>query len=141
MTVRPLPCPVVRDLPARAGLAPLAGSLLAGLVALAGSLLLAVSLAAPAVAATRDDGEQPGPGLSSGQALLIYLGVPLAVAAVVALLTYLPSIARGPRYRPGRTWTANPVWFSGSDAPEEALRQTTPEDIARTSRGGASARW
>ncbi|HLZ37053.1 MAG TPA: hypothetical protein VKP64_04685 [Mycobacteriales bacterium] len=113
----------------------------ARLAAVAGSLLLAVLLAAPALAATRDDGEEPGRGLSSGQALLIFIGVPLAVAVLLGLLTYLPSIARGPRYRPERTWTANPVWFGGPDDPEEALRLTSPEEIARTSRGGASAQW
>ena len=109
--------------------------------ALIGSLLLAVLLVGPALAQTRDDGEQPGRGLSAGQTLLIFVVVPLGISAVAALLTYLPSIVRGPRYRPGRSWSAAPVWFGGPDDPDEALRRVSPERAAQTGRGGTSARW
>jgi hypothetical protein len=111
------------------------------LAAFAAALLLALSLVGPALAQTRDDGEQPGPGLSAGQTFLIFVVVPLGISALVALLTFLPSIARGPRYRPGRSWNATPVWFGGPDNPDEALRRTTPDQAARTERGGTSAHW
>jgi hypothetical protein len=89
--------------------------------------------------------------LLSGHTLLVFVGIPALVVAVLALLVFASSIAQGPRYRPGLSWWAPPVWINGPSAtkPDPAsLPQlpagTTPAaagtGVARTT-GGASASW
>ena len=61
--------------------------------------------------------------------------LPLTVYLVISLLVFTPSWVRGPRYRPGLSWWAEPVWIGGAglDAAREAA--AAPEG------GGCSARW
>jgi hypothetical protein len=102
------------------------------LAAISGFVL---ATAAPALAI----GERGDPGgrLSWVQTVLIFVGIPVGAALVITFLVCLPSIVRGPRYRPGRPWTAGSVWFGGpADA---APADVSPSDIAEG--GGASARW
>jgi len=112
-------------------------------VAAAATVVLLTSLAAgtPAYAATlaanTDDGQDPGGGLSVLQTLLIFVGIPAALFVAIVLLVSAPSMARGPRYRPGLGWWAAPVWFNGPDDADSAVRSAT----ATTGGGGASARW
>lgn len=96
------------------------------------------AFAATTVLARRDDGDDPGPGLSVLQTLLIFVGAPLGLFVVIALLASAPSMARGPRYRPGLGWWAAPVWFNGPDDAERAVREAVP---GTGKGGGASARW
>ena len=84
-----------------------------------------------------DDGELPGKGLSAIETLLIFVGAPAFLFLVIALLVMAPSMARGPRYRPGLGWWAAPVWFNGPDDADTAVRRATPT----TDGGGTSARW
>ncbi len=84
-----------------------------------------------------DDGEIPAEGISNVAALLIYVGAPALLFLVIALLVMAPSMARGPRYRPGLGWWAAPVWFNGPDDADAAVRRATPT----TDGGGTSARW
>jgi len=109
----------------------------ARLTALATGVLLPLLTAAPALASL-DDGEQPGKGLAWGMVLLIYVVIPLGIFAVIALLAVLPSALRRPRYRPGRPWQHDPLWFNGPDDPDKALAGARP---GATARGGASAEW
>lgn len=104
-------------------------------VALAGVAGFLLATAAPALAI----GERGDPGgrLSWVQTVLIFVGIPVAVALVITFLVYLPSMVRGPRYRPGRPWTAGSVWFGGPT--DAAPGEVPPSDI--TEGGGASARW
>jgi hypothetical protein len=108
-------------------------------VAAAATVVLLTTLAAgaPAYAATTDDGEQAGAGLSVLQTLLIFVGIPAALFIAIVLLVSAPSMARGPRYRPGLGWWAAPVWFNGPDDADSAVRGAT----ATAGGGGASARW
>jgi hypothetical protein len=97
----------------------------------------------------------------SGHSLLVFIGIPVLVIAVVALLVFASSIADGPRYRPGLSWWAPPVWINGPTAtkPDPANLPELPElnsghgatrapgatatagtGVARTI-GGASASW
>ncbi len=69
------------------------------------------------------------------QVLVVFVALPLAFFAVVALLVYTPSWVRGPKYRPGLSWWAEPVWIGGGDA--SAVHTATPV----TEGGGCSARW
>jgi hypothetical protein len=82
----------------------------------------------------------------SGDTVLVFVGIPLLIIAVVGLLVFAGSIASGPRYRPGLSWWAPPVWIGGPraadgepvDAPE--LEPGPTGRVAQTT-GGASASW
>lgn len=90
-------------------------------------------------------------------ALIVFVGGPLLVIGIVTLLTMAPSLARGPRYRPGVDDTADPEWFGTLPAGEQgdqpqldsgpstpARQPATDATGDRTSTddtGGASARW
>ncbi|GAA1599609.1 hypothetical protein GCM10009789_62130 [Kribbella sancticallisti] len=87
----------------------------------------------------------------SGHTLLVFVGIPALVVAVLALLVFAPSIAQGPRYRPGLSWWAPPVWIGGPTAtkpdpanlpelPAGPNSATAGTGVARTT-GGASASW
>ncbi len=84
-----------------------------------------------------DDGEVPAEGIGNVAALLIYVGAPALLFLVIALLAMAPSMARGPRYRPGLGWWAAPVWFNGPEDADAAVRRATPTRDG----GGTSARW
>jgi hypothetical protein len=94
--------------------------------------------AATLLATARDDGDDPGPGLSVMQTLGIFVGIPVLLFVVIAVLVSAPSAARGPRYRPGLGWWAAPVWFNGPDDAERAVRDAAG---STGQGGGASARW
>ena len=108
-------------------------------VAAAATVVLLTTLAAgaPAYAANTDDGQQPGSGLSVLQTLVIFVGIPAALFVAIVVLVSAPSMARGPRYRPGLGWWAAPVWFNGPDDADTAVRTAA----ATAGGGGASARW
>ena len=69
------------------------------------------------------------------QALGVFVAIPLTFFALVMLLVYIPSWIRGPKYRPGLSWWAEPVWIGGGDPATAA----TAEPVAEG--GGCSARW
>jgi hypothetical protein len=97
-----------------------------------------VMVAAPAWAL--DDGEAPHEAsFSTLDGLLLFIGVPLLATLVIALLVYAPHIAKRPRYRPGRPYDAEPLWFDGPARPEAALDAAPSGESARG--GGASASW
>jgi len=73
--------------------------------------------------------------MSALQAFLLFVGLPLLVYGVVALFVYAPSLSRGPKYRPGLSWWAEPVWISGGDSAAVASAEPIVEG------GGCSARW
>jgi hypothetical protein len=108
----------------------------ARLAALATGALLPLLPLTPALAL--DDGEVPGKSLGTGLVVVIYVLVPLGIFALIALLSILPSALRRPRYRPGRAWTHDPLWFNGPDDPNKAMTGARP---GATARGGASAEW
>lgn len=105
-------------------------------VVLAG-LTLVVAPAAPARALS--DGEMPGRGLGMVNTLLLFVGVPLAICGLIALLVVAGAFRRGPRYRPGRGWDHDPVWFAGPADPNAALVAARPG--TEVTGGGASAEW
>lgn len=45
------------------------------------------------------------------ETVLVFAVLPLAGLAVLALLTLGPGATRTPRYRVGRTWDHDPVWY------------------------------
>lgn len=60
--------------------------------------------------------------MSSTETLVVFVGIPALVVAVVYGLVYGTSARRtGKRYRPGRPFTFAPVWFlAGTDHAEPA---------------------
>lgn len=103
---------------------------------LGGTLTALLLIAAPAFAL--DDGEVPGDSLGAGRVILYYVVIPLGIFAVIAFLSALPSMLRRPRYRPGRPWKHDPLWFGAPDDPDSAVADARPGGSAR---GGASAEW
>jgi hypothetical protein len=101
------------------------------------ALAFVVVLAAPALAA-KDDGEVHGKSLGTGLTIVIFVLIPLGAGLAIAFFAALPSMLRRPRYRPGRPWKHDPLWFSGPDDPDAALQSARP---GATARGGASAEW
>jgi hypothetical protein len=94
-------------------------------------------LTAPAFAGL-DDGEVPGDSLGAGLVILYYVVIPLAIFGVIAFFSALPSMLRRPRYRPGRPWKHDPLWFGAPDDPDSAVADARP---GASGRGGASAEW
>jgi hypothetical protein len=98
--------------------------------------------------------------MSTLQALLVFVGIPLLAIVVISLLVIAPSLAKGPRYRPGQQWDAPPEQFGalpvGSTASGRQLEAGhasagreqaagTPGDRPAASdddaTGGASVTW
>ncbi|MFF1419392.1 hypothetical protein [Streptomyces sp. NPDC058280] len=50
----------------------------------AGTTLMMLLMTSPALALTRDDGDYPGPGLSVGETLGLYVAAPLVLFAIIA---------------------------------------------------------
>ena len=84
--------------------------------------------------ATRSWKKPVDPSASSER---LAMSTTLAAAAIITFLVFLPSLVRGPRYRPGLGWWAAPVWFNGPEDADNAVRTAT----ATVQGGGASARW
>lgn len=81
--------------------------------------------------------------VSAMHVLMLLLFIPLALFVVITLLVYVPSLARGEKYQPGRSWHNEAEWFGG---PTEGVEATDKVDAAaiesgQERRGGASARW
>lgn len=115
---------------------------------MAAGVVIATVLTTAVPAFAVDDGEVPASKLSVQATLGIFVGIPAAIFAFIALLVFLPSIMRGPRYRPGRGWDAQPLWFGAPENAQSVLEVTSnsialPEGPVRPEMlgGGASARW
>ena len=104
-------------------------------------------LGSPALASTPDSWPSPPP-LPIMNALLIFVGGPLAIIFVVTLLVLAPSLVRGDRQQRGvASWT-EPQWFGGPGDAVPAGRRasrgeigTGEETAGEEQPGGASARW
>ena len=69
-----------------------------------------VAVAVPASADTPNSWPDAEP-MSTLDALLVFVGIPAGLFTLIALLVVAPSVARGPRYRPGLTWLAHSEQF------------------------------
>lgn len=94
-----------------------------------GAVLGSVAAPAMAVPSTWSDSDNP----SLGGALLWIGGPVVAIIAIIALLTYLPSMMG--RGDPGELAYSDPEWFGG---PRTGLK-TDAEGTAGT--GGSGGRW
>lgn len=85
-----------------------------------------------------EDGVAPSDGISLLEGLALYALAPLAILLTIFALVWLPGVVRSSRYRPGRGWTAAPLWFGGPPDPVAAVEQAEVGDVVR---GGASGDW
>jgi hypothetical protein len=134
---------------------------------LASTVVWSALAATPALATVhRDDGDDPGPSISTLKAILVFVVTPIGATVLIALLVMLPSLAKGPRYRLGEEWRANPEWYGAPGAElesgggygphghaavaappaaeQEAITGTIVPSDAETESGqggGSSARW
>lgn len=91
--------------------------------------------------------------MSAVQTVLVFLVAPLAITAILSMFAFGPGAAKTPRYRPGRAWAHEPVWYAPHPA---ALRTPAAEQVteraaltsgspaptrADTAAGGAGATW
>ncbi|GAA0619030.1 hypothetical protein GCM10009547_21780 [Sporichthya brevicatena] len=120
--------------------------------AVLGVVLASSTLAAsPAMALTRDDGDDPGEGISNLKVIGIFVGIPVGLLALIWLVVSIPYMIRGPRYRPGKEWTAEAEWYGapGEDGPaalesgsaDPALEGAPADAGTDAAGGGTSARW
>ncbi|MGQ0629591.1 MAG: hypothetical protein ACT4P1_01000 [Sporichthyaceae bacterium] len=128
-------------------------------------LLITTIATSPAFAATvgddkRDGGDDPGNPISTLKAIGLFGVIPIAAFALIWLTVSLPSMMRGPRYRPGQSWNAQSQWIGapGAEVESRGGAYDTPalggEQPALSGRvleteppadpgdgGGTSARW
>jgi hypothetical protein len=111
-------------------------------LSVAGSLVLGAALVSPAAADAPAAWEQP-PEVTPLEFLLVLVIFPLGLAAIIALLTVLPSMAFDKGYQPGQSWRGEPEWFGGPRKGVQAADEVTPEQIESRSKGtgGTSASW
>jgi hypothetical protein len=102
--------------------------------------------------------------VSVWQTVLVYAVIPAAAFGLLALLVFGSGAGRPARYRPGRPWEHEPVWYvarpespepASSEAGRAALAATDRRALpapsrppaavldapTRTARGGASGQW
>jgi hypothetical protein len=73
------------------------------------------------------------------QTVLVFIGIPVAIIAVIAIGVYGKSIIRQPnRYRPGKAWEYPPAWYVPHP---DAVVARTSSGSATTAVGGASGEW
>jgi hypothetical protein len=83
------------------------------------------------------------------ETLIVFVGAPLAVVALLALLIFLPGGRKRPRYRSGQPWEHEPVWYEPHpDSPVglHGSHAALPAGSAAHSttggpRGGARGTW
>ena len=68
--------------------------------------------------------------------VLLFIGIPLVGFIIAGFMAFRPQRGASRRYRPGRPWNFEPVWFGD----ESALEQE-PKRAALPGAGGASGRW
>ena len=91
--------------------------------------------------------------MNVAETILVFVGVPLAVVAVLALLIFLPGGRQRPRYKSGQPWPHEPVWYEPHpDGPRRwsphgcGMRRIGPAADAGSRRsggplGGARGTW
>jgi hypothetical protein len=73
------------------------------------------------------------------QTVLVFVGIPAGIVALLALAVYGKSMVRQPnRYRPGRAWDYAPSWYVPHP---DAVVQRENAGASTTAVGGASGEW
>ena len=115
---------------------------------------LAATTAVPLLAASTAfaayhhyDGEDSGPGLTVLQTLGLYVGIPLALFALISFLVLLPGWVRGDRNRREVGWTGQngSAARAGTGSPSGASSSSSAQQSVSAGKsagtGGASGSW
>ena len=87
--------------------------------------------------------------MNVAETILVFVGVPLAIFLLLALLIFVPGGRKRPRYRPGQPWEHAPVWYEphprgaedhGGSTAHAALESGAPPASAGPL-GGARGTW
>jgi len=109
------------------------------------ALGLAAILLAAASAPAWADAPMPGSGndtvMSTGQAILVFIGIPLVVVAVIYLLVSAPGWTRGGRASSADAWTSDPMVLGVGDAAVSSPAIEPSAAAATDESGGTSASW
>lgn len=109
-------------------------------LARAGVLTVGLALgavASPAVAEPPSNGWEQAEDPSTLELLIVLGGIPLAIIAVLALLTYLPSMIRGQSTESALVFKEHSEWIGGPRKRPDA----DAADREREPTGGAGAQW
>ena len=49
--------------------------------------------------------------MNVAETIIVFVGIPLAIVVVLALLIFLPGGRKRPRYKSGQSWEHDPVWY------------------------------
>ncbi|MGH3787225.1 MAG: aa3-type cytochrome oxidase subunit CtaJ [Pseudonocardiaceae bacterium] len=80
--------------------------------------------------------------MTSLEIMLILAGVPLAIMALLGLLTLRPNLTRPRRYRPGEPWNYPPVlWTANPEALGNGVAHRHSRSGSGGVRGGARGNW
>ncbi len=106
------------------------------------SLVLGAAFLVPAAADTPAEWDT-APTVSPLDFLLVLVIIPLALAAVITLLTLLPSLAHDRGYEQGQAWRGESEWFGGPTKGVKTADEVTPDQVESSSKdsGGTSGRW
>ena len=114
---------------------------LAALLALAAS----VGIAGPAFATDAPTDppvmDQSPTVMSTGQAVLVFVGIPLLVVGLVWLIVSAPGWTRSGRSSDAEAWTGDPLVIDAPSGAESASALTSTEGAVDGASGGTSARW
>ncbi len=106
-------------------------------VAVVGAGLALGALASPASATAPASWDDPDNG-SLLDALLLLVGVPVAICLILTLLVYLPSMVRSKQTGSAVAFQERPEWFGG---PRQGAEAAESAPAADADRGGASGRF
>ena len=108
-----------------------------------GTAMLTTLLAAPAYAIEPVGPREQTDVMSIGQAILVFVGIPVAIAAVIYLLVLAPSWTRSGRTDLGDGLTTEPFVLGGDGPADRAAISAAEPAVDATSdqTGGTSASW
>jgi hypothetical protein len=115
---------------------------LAALLALTASVVVVgPALAADGAASDPPVIDQQPTVMSAGQAVLVFVGIPLLVVGLVWLIVSAPSWTRSGRASDVDAWTGDPLVIDGSSDTGPAAALTSGDGAVDETTGGTSARW
>jgi hypothetical protein len=94
------------------------------------ALTIITATTPPASALVRDDGDEPGQGLLATETLLLFIGVPVAMTALIVAAVVIPTWFRQVRLGNRGNWSEQPIWVNGPDQSAD-----TDDVIMRAIRG------
>jgi hypothetical protein len=72
------------------------------------------------------------------ETILVFVGIPLALVVLLALMIFLPGGRKRPRYKSGQPWNHAPVWYEPHPEHSPAGGHGTPGHDGQTKAIGSS---